>query len=399
MANFFHRRRKTIGSRDRRFLSETVYAAFRHRTFLLEWLKKLRVEPEPPVMVLFAAAVEGLLSDDDFRSVAGSMKQAGIFGENVFPDLRARKLPAGLTFDSQEKEWAVRYSFPEWMITRWRERFGEEGCLRLLEVSQKRPPLVVRANWLKISRDGLVGLFRKRGYGVREAEKSRSGIYFSRRENLFNDEEFRGGFFEVQDEGSQLLCEIMDPKPGELIWDVCAGGGGKSLALAAAMKNKGRIIATDIRSWKLGDLKRRAKRAGAYNIFPADLNRLDEIHELKNGADKILVDAPCSGTGTLRRNPDARWRISEGKLKTYQQDQFQIVQKALPYLKKCGKLYYATCSLECEENEEVARLVLEKNPDLRLVEAAGGPDEGFVRFLPQRDGTDGFFMAVFEKVS
>ena len=434
MANFFHRRRRTIGSRDRRFLSETVYSAFRHKSFLSAWLQETKGAENAEILVLFAAAAENLLSSDEFRNALEKTGGPAVSAEELYKDLRDKKLPPRLEFASREGEWAVRFSFPEWLLERWFKRYGEQECRKLLEICQERPPLVVRANLLKTSRAKLMGYFRKKGYEVAETKKSSTGIVFARRENLFDGEEFREGLFEVQDEGSQLLCEAVHPQPGEVIWDVCAGGGGKSLAFAASMQNKGRIIATDIRSWKLDELKRRAVRAGIYNIFPADLASMDTIREMKGGADKILVDAPCSGTGTLRRNPDARWKLSEEKIRACRDDQIKIVQKALPYLKKCGKLFYATCSLEPEENEEVVRLLMEKNEGVRLVKADGNKpspqpsprgrgenkekedlqipspygrgqgegdskidEDGFLRFLPQRDGTDGFFMAVFEK--
>ena len=169
------------------------------------------------------------------------------------------------------------------------------------------------------------------------------------------------------------------------------------LLLAAMMENKGRIVATDLRSYKLDELKKRAKRAGAFNIFPADLNRMNELAATKKGFDKILVDAPCSGTGTLARNPDAKWRMDESWFQNLPVEQAGIIEKALPYLKKNGKLYYATCSLEPAENECVVEKILETHPELKCMpcDASG---EKFFRLWPPESRTDGFFLAIMEKM-
>ncbi|HOW88333.1 MAG TPA: RsmB/NOP family class I SAM-dependent RNA methyltransferase, partial [Candidatus Omnitrophota bacterium] len=203
-------------------------------------------------------------------------------------------------------------------------------------------------------------------------------------------------WFEVQDEGSQMICQKMDPKPGENIWDVCAGGGGKSLLLAAMMENKGRIVATDLRSFKLEELKKRAKRAGVFNIFPAELERLAELKVARKGFDKILVDAPCSGTGTLGRNPDAKWKLAPSWFEALPVEQLAILEKALPYLAKNGKLYYATCSVEAAENEKVVEKFLSAHPELRTI-PCGEKGDPFFKLWPPETGTDGFFLAVFEK--
>src|SRR3989338_6317693 len=198
------------------------------------------------------------------------------------------------------------------------------------------------------------------------------------------------------DEGSQLAGLAVQAKPGELIWDVCAGGGGKALLMAGMMQNKGRIIATDIRMYKLKDLKKRASRAGIFNIFPADLNRMDEIKSVRGGFDKILVDAPCSGTGTLRRNPDAKWKLSPETLEFHHRDQVAIVESALPRLKPGGTLFYVTCSLDPLENEDSLKEILAKHPELTPVSTEPFKD-GFFRLWPHKDNTDGFFVAALKK--
>jgi 16S rRNA (cytosine967-C5)-methyltransferase len=393
LGNYFHQHRKKFGSRDRRFISETIYALFRHKTFLQLWADVLG-EKAPEFMVLSAAASEGLIAEKEFQN------QLGVYpGEkfnSYYDSLLQRRLPEEIQGKDAAERMSLRHSFPLWLIQKWAAFFEPEKLKALVESCQERPPFVIRTNTLKISREGLMEKLTRRGLKLAPTLRSRFGILFEERANLFDSEEFREGFFEVQDEGSQIVCQIIDPKPGEIIWDVCAGGGGKSLAMAALMENKGRIIATDIRMKKLEDLRKRAKRAGVTSIFPADISRMQEISALKKGADKIVVDAPCSGTGTLRRNPDAKWKVKEETFQNNQRDQLEIVRSALKHLRPGGRLYYITCSLEPEENEEVMKEILKENQGLESVRSSEMPD-GFLRLTPYEHQTDGFFLAVVEK--
>jgi len=393
LGNCFHHNRKKFGSHDRRFISETIYSLFRHKLYLEQWVNFLKPS-KSSFPVLMAAAMEGIVSDEEFQSEISFDKSLNA-PASLYAELQARKLPRGSSFQTMEEELSARFSFPLWVVQRWKNNFGLEECKALLGACQMRPPLVIRANTLKISRDELLKRFQKQGFTVSETPKSPFGIIFSERTNLFESEEFREGFFEIQDEGSQIVCQKIDVRPGEVVWDVCAGGGGKSLLMAAMMQNKGRVVATDIRSKKLDDLAKRARRAGIYNIFPAELGRVGEIREVRKGIDKILVDAPCSGTGTFRRNPDAKWKLKEERFEVFHSDQVAIIENALRYLKKGGRLYYSTCSLEPAENEEVFNEVLGKHPELKLLPCGDLPD-GFLRLYPHKDQTDGFFLAAAE---
>ncbi len=395
LGNFFHHNRKRIGSRDRRFFAETIYALFRHKTFIDCWQREcglIKIEQAAPVL---AAACESLISLEEFKDELPRIKNPHISIEKLYKDLKNICLPQNLKFDTPEEKISVQYSFPLWLVKRWTDRFGFTRCESLLSSMQRRPALTVRTNILKTSRKDLIQLFQSKGFEVAATQNSAWGITFKERINLFDSEEFREGYFEVQDEGSQIISQKIGARAGEMIWDVCAGGGGKSLAMAATMENKGRIIATDIRAAKLDELKKRARRAGIFNIFPADMKRLDETKEAKTGFDKILIDAPCSGTGTLRRNPDAKWKLTEGKFEVFQSEQIAIIKNALPRLKKGGSLYYVTCSLEADENEGVMKKILQEYPFLQLKPALLSPD-GFFQLYPDNDQTDGFFLAVAE---
>lgn len=395
LSRYFFLHRKKIGSRDRRFLSETIYSAFRHKSFLEAWIERAKPRPliseteRAELFCLFAAAKENLVTKEEF---CGTFKKS----EKLYGALREHLVPEGNEPKSKEEMMALLYSFPVWLVRRWVRTFGVHETEQLLGFFQQRPLLVLRANTLKISRKRLVDLFRRMGVEANQTVRSYAGLVLQERRNVFDTPAFRDGWFEVQDEGSQLICQKMDPKPGENVWDVCAGGGGKSLSLAAIMENKGRIVATDLRSYKLEELKKRAKRAGVFNIFPAELERIGELKIAKTGFDKILVDAPCSGTGTLGRNPDAKWKLTETWFEELQREQLGILEKALPYLAKNGKLYYATCSVEAVENEEVVARFLVLHPELKLV-PCGEEGAEFFKLWPPESATDGFFLAVFEK--
>ena len=393
LGNYFHRYRKRFGSRERRFISETIYSAFRHKTYLEAWARKLSVFENPELLVAMAAALEGIVP---LQVLGEEFQHSKIkFPPRFFPSFEGRTTQELGPFGSQEEEWAIRYSFPLWIVRRWIEQYGKTECGAILKASQERPPLVIRANSLKISRERLLSRLHKRGFQCAPTERSSAGILFQQRVNVFDTEEFRAGFFEVQDEGSQIICERVAPAAGEVVWDVCAGGGGKSLFLAALMENKGRIIATDIRARKLAELRKRMRRAGASNIYPAELERIEKVREMRQGADKILIDAPCSGTGTFRRNPDAKWKLTPDRLEVYQKEQLAILENVLPHLKPGGRLYYVTCSLDALENEEAVKRILARHSELRHVPYPDSSD-GFVRLFPHRHRTDGFFLAIAE---
>jgi len=261
LANHFHQHRKRIGARDRRFLSETIYALFRHKSFLAVWVNEARtrlgwLSPElrravsdSYLMIALGAVMGDVISLDAFDQVlsrwvpAQSRASQGVVKE-VHQAVITKVTPSKIKMQSEESHLALQYSFPFWLVKRWMPLWGREGLKALLESFDLRPLLMVRANTLKISREALMARFRERGYEVEETSLSGDGIIFARRVALFDSREFREGLFEVQDEGSQFVCQSIRPEPGEVVWDVCAGGGGKSLALAALMKNKGRVVAT-----------------------------------------------------------------------------------------------------------------------------------------------------------
>jgi 16S rRNA (cytosine967-C5)-methyltransferase len=283
---------------------------------------------------------------------------------------------------------------------------GESEAEQLLEALNQPPPLTLRVNTLKAAREDCLRELRRRGYDCTPAQFSPDGIHLAKRTNLFGLDLFREGWFELQDEGSQLISLLLDPKPNWRVADVCAGGGGKTLHLAALMKNRGEIFAFDIVPQRLENLRKRARRCGIYNIRVQLLQPDAVPAALLEKMDAILIDAPCSGSGVLRRNPDAKWKITPEMVQEMAAKQKQILNHYSTLLKPGGRLVYATCSLLAEENEEVVESFLAQQPEFHRTDAVailqryqlahltGG---SAIHLLPHRHGTDGFFAAVLEK--
>jgi len=270
-------------------------------------------------------------------------------------------------------------SFPENLFSKLVESHGEAEAMKICFASNSQAPVTIRSNSIKISRHDLLTSLQKK-FPVTPCKLASCGIQFSKRLQLFSLPEYEKGWFEVQDEGSQLLADLVDAKPGDHILDLCAGSGGKSLAIAPKMDGKGQLYLYDIRAHILAEAKKRLKHAGAQNVQFLDQKGLKRF---KGKMDWVLVDSPCSGTGTLRRNPDMKWRFSEEQLQELVKTQREIVEQAIQYLKPGGTLVYATCSLLADENEKQIEF-FEK--ELGLV-AKGEP---FVS-LPTQGGADGFF--------
>ncbi|HWA34975.1 MAG TPA: methyltransferase domain-containing protein, partial [Cyclobacteriaceae bacterium] len=216
-------------------------------------------------------------------------------------------------------------------------------------------------------------------------------LILEERQNIFTRQQFRDGLFEVQDAGSQLIAPFLKPEPGMRVVDACAGGGGKTLHLAALMQNKGRIIAMDIEAWKLDELKKRARRAGASNNIETRLiDSSKVIKRLENSADRLLIDVPCSGLGVLRRNPDAKWKLTPEFIEQVKITQQEILTNYSTMVKTGGLMVYSTCSILPEENEEQVKKFLAAHPDKFELQDQHmvWPSEGF----------DGFFMARMKKI-
>ena len=406
------REHRELPSGDRRMVAETVYG-------LLRWERRLD------------AIVEELLGSarGRLRPVSDIAKQelkllvyelrGGIPAEALAADARrlagrdldlaaAAAPEAGLAgHDGNDRE-ALRWSYPTWLFERLVASFGGEAAASLAAAMNVRAPMCVRANRMKTTREALVARLAEEGVVARPTRLAADGLIFETRVNAFGLPAFREGLFEVMDEGSQLVAEAVAPPPRGRVADACAGAGGKTLALAALLGNQGRILALDANGKKLEELRRRARRAGISNLAAREVKDRALPPEAKLGAwDRVLVDAPCSGLGTLRRNPEARWRLTPRAVDAYPAAQLALLVTYAPLVAVGGRLVYATCSVLREENDEVVERFLRERPDfvvMSLKEIWGKAraeklgDETFLRLLPHVHDTDGFFTAVLRRV-
>ena len=296
------------------------------------------------------------------------------------------------------------HSHPRWIVEKWLTELGsfkevEAICL----ANNMEPPLTIRVNPLKSDIGSLQKALDEEGYSSSRTELSPFGLIVDKKEDIFKTRAFKEGLFEVQDEGSQLVTLLTGVKPGELVIDACAGNGGKSLFLSGLMKNRGTIIASDLSAVKLANLRRRAGKAGAFNIKTANKEALNEYN---NMADCVFIDAPCSGMGVFRRNPDSKWRLTPDDVKELAVKQKEILSEYSRLVKPGGRLVYATCTISREENEDNVQGFLDENRDFYLVPVLQMHDfdfskltceDGFFRSLPHISNTDGFFGSIMLK--
>ena len=311
-----------------------------------------------------------------------------------------------IEFPSQGTEaLSVRYSFPTELCDRLTAVYGYEFTRELLEAMCGEPDMIIRCNLLKVSRDELIGKLKARGAEVEAVSGFRSAVRVSGLD-VGGSPEFAEGLFTVQDSAAQLACEVLSPKAGEFVLDLCAAPGGKTTYLAELMGNRGSVRAFDIHPHKTELIRKNALRAGLDIIEVCTADSSVYNGELSESADKILVDAPCSGLGIIRRKPEIKWNSSSHKISGLRELQKKILENAAMYLKPGGELVYCTCTILPEENEETTEAVLEKHPELERVDITPMLPEhikketakdGYVTLFPNTDGTDGFFICKLRK--
>jgi 16S rRNA (cytosine967-C5)-methyltransferase len=302
---------------------------------------------------------------------------------------------------------ALQANLPPWLLDKLVARDGEQTTLELAAALNRPAPLDLRVNTLKAKRDEALEQLAKAMIECEPTPYSPLGIRLKKKPALQNLTIFKDGAIEVQDEGSQLLAHILGAKRGEMVVDFCAGAGGKTLALGAAMRNTGRLYAFDVSDKRLAKLKPRLARSGLSNVHPVAIAHGNDakVKRLAGKIDRVLVDAPCSGLGTLRRNPDMKWRQTPESVLELNAKQASILASAARLVKPGGRLVYATCSLLDEENEAIASQFLASHADFALIPAKVVLEEGkiplemgdYLKLSPQIHQTDGFFAAVFER--
>ncbi|KUG12965.1 RNA methyltransferase [Elizabethkingia miricola] len=282
---------------------------------------------------------------------------------------------------------AVQYSIPEWLAETLEKELGA-NWEKEMDALNDPAPTVLRVNTLKTTKEKLIEELQKSEIESHAVRGYEDAVELEEKKNVFLTEAFKKGMFEVQDASSQLIGRFLDVKEGMRVVDACAGAGGKTLHIAALMKNKGQIIALDIFEWKLAELKRRAKRAGAHNIETRVIDDNKVIKRLHNSADRLLIDAPCSGLGVLKRNPDSKWKIDQDFIDRIKKEQENILQDYSKIIKKGGQMVYATCSILPSENTLQTKNFIEKNPEYELI--------GEEKIMPSH-GYDGFYMALIQR--
>lgn len=332
-------------------------------------------------------------------------KCSTIHGNTSFPESRT----------SLSDYFYYRHSIPAWLSERWCKRFGMDGASRLADFINTIPPLSVRVNTLKTSRGELINSLNDDEGEVSSHIYSDAGFNIQGvRKNIAEVPGFSAGCFQIQDEAAQLVSILLDPKPGEKVLDACCGLGGKTGHIAQIMENRGSVHASDNDERKLDVLMSEMNRLGVKNVTTVQIDFLNPVPQDFHGTfDRILVDAPCSGLGVIRRNPDTKWTESKKDLKRYSERQLGILKNAASALKPGGRLVYSVCSFEPEENENVVDMFLKSMPDFVIDDNVhemfqkpplvfkGSDDRqvnGLVRIIPHETGMDGFFAACFKKI-
>ncbi|MBK6594790.1 MAG: RsmB/NOP family class I SAM-dependent RNA methyltransferase [Burkholderiales bacterium] len=392
----FFRDNRGLGPRERATMAETVYTVLRKK-LLFDHLAPSGSGPKERRL-----AILGFYGPGDFLRSALTDQEKNWLDqcEKVSPD------------DLMERH---RHNLPEWLVQPLKDQLGAEFW-PMVETLNQGAGLDLRVNTFKAKRADVQKELAKAGIKAVNTPYSPWGLRIAGKPALNKHEAFMRGDFEVQDEGSQLLSMLLDAKRGEMVVDFCAGAGGKTLAIGAAMRSTGRLYAFDTSAHRLDAFKSRLKRSGLSNVHPAAIahERDDRVKRLTGKMDRVLVDAPCTGLGTLRRNPDLKWRQNLQAVEEMAVKQAAILQSASRMLKSGGRLVYATCSVLPQENEAIAEAFSAANPDcvalpvgdvlteLKVENAmtlCSGGENGqlYLRLWPHRHGTDGFFAAVWQK--
>jgi 16S rRNA (cytosine967-C5)-methyltransferase len=375
-----------LGGRERGAIAECVYSVLRNKTFYTDFAGGATMRRLVLLGMADAIGAESLggLNDDENALLA-----------------RIKDIDRSLLPPKQ------RANLPEWLYDKFVAQYGEEEALELASVLNTPAPLDLRVNTLKADREKVVAELATAPIVAEPTPYASTGLRIRKKPALQNLPLFKEGAIEVQDEGSQVLAQLLGARRGEMVVDFCAGAGGKTLAIGAIMRNTGRLYAFDVSEKRLSKLKPRLARSGLSNVHPVVIahERDAKVKRLAGKIDRVLVDAPCSGMGTLRRNPDVKWRQQPEGILELTEKQISILDGAARLVKFGGRLVYATCSLLDEENDGIVTQFLAGHPDFELVpmhkvllEQRIPLEMGdTLKMLPHKHGTDGFFAAVFER--
>lgn len=367
---------KKWGSRDRKFIAETTYTIVRYWRLLNEMMGINAEENNDYLWKLFAGYLLWknipLPQWEEFTSI----DQNNIMKEN----------------GSKLSERKIKESIPDWLDELGEKELGNKWDAEIAALN-KEAPVILRANTLKISREALQQKFLEIGIQTFPLDFTSDGLLVEQRQNLFQTPYFKEGYFELQDASSQLVANYLDVKPGMRVIDACAGAGGKSLHIAALMQNKGKILSLDTEEWKLNELKKRANRNGISIIETRTITSSKVIKRLADSADRVLLDVPCSGLGVLRRNPDAKWKLTNERIEELKSLQQKILESYSSMVKPNGKIVYSTCSILSSENERQIERFFSSESNRQKFKLI---DER--KISPAGDGFDGFYISVLQRL-
>ncbi len=369
------KRDKRWGARDRAFVAETTYD-------IVRW-KRLYAE--------IAEVKEPFDRENLWRMFAvwATLKGIKLPDWKYFEGTPTRKIKG--RFDELSKIRKFKESIPDWIDTIGEKELGATVWTKEIEALNLQANVILRVNTLKTTKEKLQAELFDLDIETEFIPNYPSALKLKERANVFSTDAFKKGFFEVQDASSQLVAEFLNVKPGMRVVDTCAGAGGKTLHIASLMENKGQVIAMDIYGNKLNELKRRAKRNGAHNIENRVIESTKVIKKLYDKADRVLIDAPCSGLGVLRRNPDAKWKLQPDFIEKIKKTQQEILQQYSRMVKAGGQLVYATCSVLPSENQEQVKTFLKSEAGANFTLIKDN------KVLSHKSGFDGFYMALLEK--
>jgi 16S rRNA (cytosine967-C5)-methyltransferase len=385
----YFREHPKLGSRERNAVAEGAYAVLRNKLVYASFAESGYGSAMRRLALLGLADIAGI-------DALGGLANEEVEWLHRIAQIDRNTLPA-----------ALRSNLPQWLFDKLVARDGEEATLQLAEALNRPAPLDLRVNVLKAKREDVVAELATAPIACEPTPYSPLGIRVHKKPALQNLPLFKEGAIEVQDEGSQLLAQIVAARRGEMVADFCAGAGGKTLAVGAAMRNTGRLYAFDVSEKRLSKLKPRLARSGLSNVHPVVIAHENDakVKRLAAKLDRVLVDAPCSGLGTLRRNPDMKWRQTPEALGELNAKQTAILASAARLVKPGGRLVYATCSLLDEENEAIVAQFAASHPDFTLVpmkevlaeQKIALDMQDYLKLSPRVHQTDGFFAAVFER--
>jgi 16S rRNA (cytosine967-C5)-methyltransferase len=416
--------RSALNAPDRAFATDLVYGTLRWRGkidyYLSHFVDQDLAKLEPLVASTLQLGAYQLLCtervpvsaavDQSVRCIraAGANRATGLVNAVLRRlAVESEKIVLPSVHDDPIAHLTHALSLPRWLAERWIERFGIERAVALANASNQPPPLTIRTNRTRGDANALLQELRENFPAASACQFARDGIVLGRKGNPARDQNFLDGRFTVQDEASQLVVALLDPQPGERVLDLCAAPGGKTTAIAERVGPAGSVVAVDRNTRRLDLVQRAVRRLGLTGIRTVARDGTRSLAECapEGGFDRILVDAPCSGLGTLRRNPDAKWRVRSGDPARLAEIQRALVESAATVLRPGGTLVYSTCTVLAEENEDIARHFLRGPRDFAPISKDAVPDEvktvtdsdGFLRTFPDIHDTDGFFAARFER--